>query len=102
MDNYGITDAKFKVGVLADESSSSGGYVYEYNNKICDCWYIGENCTPGKTIILFGKFYGLVDAYGEYYIKVPGSAIACLPDGESPCLNIDCRIAGASDVRYQD
>lgn len=24
MDNYGITDAKFKVGVLADESSSSG------------------------------------------------------------------------------
>ena len=33
MDNYGITDAKFKVGVLADESSSSGGgsayFIYD-------------------------------------------------------------------------
>ena len=102
MDNYGITDAKFKVGVLADESSSSEGYSWSFNNFQLDCVYTGTGGIPGKTIELFGEYTGVVKENGEVVIPVPKSAIGCFLGGANLCFSKTCREVLPGDAVYID
>ena len=101
MDNYGITDAKFKVGVLADESASSGGLVYQYINSYRVCIYRGSG-EPGREVILFGELTDLVDSDGKWEIEVYDGASHCVEGGYSPCIDFPCRPATDEDVAYND
>ena len=96
MDNYGITDAKFKVGVLADESSSSGGGGYINVNGICSYAFTG--LLPNEKIRLFNKHLGTADDQGNLIIPVYDGEIYCQDGGTETCYDSDCQTLQNGDI----
>jgi len=97
MDNYGITDAKFKVGVLADESSSSGTSC-GYDNLYGTCYYIFDGLLPYEDIIIFNKYYGQAESDGTLTISIFGGEIYCEPMGNQECQDSNCSIPRFGDI----
>ena len=95
MDNYGITDAKFKVGVLADESSSSGAdankiVIWEY------CHYSGT-ANPCSLYLLFEGIPVSTDLFGDWETWTNQAIpFMCLEGGDEECGSKDCR-----PIRYE-
>ena len=97
MDNYGITDAKFKVGVLADESSSAGT-TPEYTNLNGTCYYNFWGLLPLEEIRLFSAYNGTADYEGNLTIPVPLGEIYCEKTGNDFCYDSNCEIPGGGDI----
>lgn len=97
MDNYGITDAKFKVGVLADESSSSGTSAgYTNVNGICSYTFTG--LLPNEKIMLFGQHIDYANEQGDLTINVQDGEIYCLDEGTETCFDTNCQTLQNGDI----
>ena len=97
MDNYGITDAKFKVGVLADESSSSGTSC-GYTNYYGVCSYEFTGLLPYEEITLFIQHSGTADQYGDVTIDILNGEIYCSYGGPDSCNDTNCRTIQNGDI----
>ena len=100
MDNYGITDAKFKVGVLAEvSSSSSSGTAYGgYYIEDFLCIYTFSNLYPSIHIILFNLYHGYVDDGGNCIIRIEGGQRTCVEGWLYNCVETNCELPGPGDV----
>ena len=105
MDNYGITDAKFKVDVLAESSSSSSSGVENHLVTIEElCWYDGDLGDDNEcdVYLMFGTQTVILDLFGWYHETTGEYHTNCLYGGNGDgCSWTDCRAFGGEYDFYK-